>query len=180
MTKPEHSSLGAASVARRRTFLRVSNVLRRLPPFTFARLKTRALRACGLSMGKSSAVWGMPTFSGPLSPLDALSLGNAVGINAGCHFELFERIHLEDDVSIGHDVLFVTRTFARNGGDGITATMLPITVRKGAWVGARATVLAGVTIGEGAVVGAQVVVTKDVPPHTMMTGNRQLSLAKWR
>lgn len=131
-------------------------------------------------MGKTSNLWSLPTFSGPLSPLGALTLGEAVGVNAGCHFELFDSVTLEDDVSVGHDVLFVTRQLSRSASGAIQTEAKPIVVRRGAWIGARATILPGVTIGDGAVIGAQVVVSKDVPPHTMMTGNRQLSLAKWR
>ena len=47
----------------------------------------------------------------------------------------------------------------------------PIVVGPGAWIGARAVVLPGVTIGENAVVGASSVVTKDVPPNTVVVGN---------
>jgi acetyltransferase-like isoleucine patch superfamily enzyme len=169
----------AAGTRRERLFRTAESVLGVLPPFTGARLRTRLLRACGLRIGKSSAFWSQPTFSGPLSPLDAFAIGEAVGVNAGCHFELFAPIRLEDDVSVGHDVLFLTRDYLHADG-AVSETTRPITVQRGAWIGARATILPGVTIGEGAVIGAQVVVKQDVPAHTMMTGNRQLSLAKWR
>ncbi len=47
----------------------------------------------------------------------------------------------------------------------------PVKIRKGAWIGARAIILKGVTIGEGGIVGAGSVVTKDVPPYTIVAGN---------
>lgn len=50
-------------------------------------------------------------------------------------------------------------------------TTAPITICDGVWIGARATVLPGVTIGEGAVVAANAVVTKDVPPWVIVGGN---------
>lgn len=47
----------------------------------------------------------------------------------------------------------------------------PVTINNDAWIGANACVLRGVTIGEGAVVGAGSIVTKDVPPYTIVAGN---------
>lgn len=61
----------------------------------------------------------------------------------------------------------------RSGGkhDWKTTISKPITISKGAWIGARSMVLKGVTIGEGAIIGAGSVVTKDVPPYTIVAGN---------
>jgi acetyltransferase-like isoleucine patch superfamily enzyme len=49
--------------------------------------------------------------------------------------------------------------------------MAPIRISRGAWIGARSIILKGVTIGAGAVVGMGSVVTKDVPPRTVVVGN---------
>jgi maltose O-acetyltransferase len=59
-------------------------------------------------------------------------------------------------------------------------TAAPITVGDGVWLGARCTLLGGVTIGPGAVIGAGVTVAADVPANTLMTGGKPISLAKWR
>ena len=56
----------------------------------------------------------------------------------------------------------------------------PIVVGDGAWIGARCTILPGVTIGAGAVIGANMVIESDVPPHTLLMGKQKISLAKWR
>lgn len=48
---------------------------------------------------------------------------------------------------------------------------LPITIEDGVWIGGGAIVLGGVTLGEGCVVGAGAVVTRDVPPNTVVAGN---------
>ena len=56
----------------------------------------------------------------------------------------------------------------------------PIQIGNGAWLGSRCTILPGVTIGAGSVIGASVVVAKDVPANVLLTGNRTISLAKWR
>jgi maltose O-acetyltransferase len=53
-------------------------------------------------------------------------------------------------------------------------------VGDGSWLGARCTVLGGVSIGAGSVIGAGVTVASDVPPNTLMTGGKPVSLAKWR
>jgi len=60
----------------------------------------------------------------------------------------------------------VPRAFIKKGTD----QLLPTTVRRGATIGANATVVCGVTIGEFAFVAAGAVVTKDVPPHALMAG----------
>jgi maltose O-acetyltransferase len=89
---------------------------------------------------------------------------------------------LEDHVSVGHDVMFLTRSYEPGSAHQRAGAMkaAPILVKKGAWLGARCTVLPGVTIGEGAVIGASVVVDKDVPAQTLVMGQQRISLAKWR
>jgi acetyltransferase-like isoleucine patch superfamily enzyme len=49
--------------------------------------------------------------------------------------------------------------------------VVPTVIKKGASIGSNATILCGVTVGEGAIVGAGSVVTKDVPPRTIVAGN---------
>ena len=75
-------------------------------------------------------------------------------------------------MALGHGVLILTSSHEfgdqwRRGGEHITA---PVTIERGAWIGARGVLLPGVTIGHGAVVGAGAVVTTDVPPNTLVAG----------
>ena len=56
--------------------------------------------------------------------------------------------------------------------------VIPTFVKKGASIGSSATVLAGITIGENTIVGAGTVVTKDVPPFTIVAGNPAKVLRK--
>jgi len=58
--------------------------------------------------------------------------------------------------------------------------VVPTFVKKGASIGSSATILAGVTIGEKAIVGAGAVVTKDVPPYSVVAGNPARILRKIR
>ena len=50
-------------------------------------------------------------------------------------------------------------------------TTLPVTIDDGAWIGARSTILPGITIGAGAIISAGAVVNKDVPPNTVVAGS---------
>jgi acetyltransferase-like isoleucine patch superfamily enzyme len=93
------------------------------------------------------------------------------------HTFICEGVTLEDEVFIGHGVMFTNDKYPRatteSGGLQTEADWqcLPTLVRRRASIGSGATILCGVTIGEGAVVGAGAVVTKDVPPATVVAGN---------
>jgi maltose O-acetyltransferase len=124
----------------------------------------------------------MPTLAGQGNVGSQLSIGTYCGFNARCYFELENKIAIGDHVAVGQEVMFLTRVYdtsnpAQRGGNTSSA---PIEVGNGAWIGARCTVMPGVEIGAGAVIGASVVVTRDVPPNTLLVGNRRISLAKWR
>ena len=103
----------------------------------------------------------------------------AIGRNCkiSSHTFICEGVTIEDDVFIGHGVTFVNDTYPRaTAADGKLQTeadwkVEPTLVKKGASIGSGATILANVTIGEQAIVGAGSVVTKDVPPGTIVAGN---------
>lgn len=86
-----------------------------------------------------------------------------------CGVQLWDGIRLEDDVFVGPNATFTNDLFPRSKqySDKFPRTL----VRRGASIGANATILAGLTIGAGAMVGAGAVVTKDVPPNTVVVGN---------
>jgi len=86
-----------------------------------------------------------------------------------CGVQLWDGVTLEDDVFVGPNATFTNDAFprSRNRDRGSTGTM----VRVGASIGANATVLPGLTIGEHALVGAGSVVTRDVPPYAIVAGN---------
>ena len=76
---------------------------------------------------------------------------------------------MEDDVCVGPNATFTNDRHPRSGN--VDYVMQRTVVRKGASIGANATILPGVTIGEGAMVGAGAVVTKDVPAGATVVGN---------
>jgi acetyltransferase-like isoleucine patch superfamily enzyme len=77
-------------------------------------------------------------------------------------------VRIEDEVFIGPHATFTNDLHPHATGEW---SITPTLVRKGASVGANATIVCGITIGEGAMVGAGAVVTKDVQPRTLVVGN---------
>lgn len=92
------------------------------------------------------------------------------------HTFICEGVVIEDEVFIGHGVMFTNDRFPRaTNPDGSPQSeadwhVIETRVRRRASIGSNATILCGVTIGEGALVGAGAVVTKDVPDYAIVAG----------
>lgn len=97
-------------------------------------------------------------------------LGKNVFINHACSFLDMGGITIEDDVLIGPKVNLITENHPLDPADRQALLLKPIVVKRNAWIGAAATILPGVTIGENAVVAAGAVVSKDVPANTIVGG----------
>jgi acetyltransferase-like isoleucine patch superfamily enzyme len=110
-----------------------------------------------------------------------VEIQKGVSIGKNCkissHSFLCEGVHIEDNVFVGHGVMFTNDLFPRaTNVDGSQQTeadwkVIETHVKKGASIGSNATILAGITIGENALVGAGAVVTKDVPANTIVAGS---------
>ena len=99
---------------------------------------------------------------------DKIKLGNNVFINSNCLAMARGGITIEDDVMLAGNVQLLS-----NNHDEYERQILicdEILIKKGAWIGAGATVLPGVTIGKYAIVGAGAIVTKDVPDYSVVVG----------
>jgi UDP-2-acetamido-3-amino-2,3-dideoxy-glucuronate N-acetyltransferase len=101
-------------------------------------------------------------------------IGNNCKISS--HSFVCEGVTIEDEVFVGHGVMFINDRYPHAASGGKLQTkddweLIPTFVKRGASIGSNATILCGVTIGEGAIVGAGSVVTRDVPDHTIVAGN---------
>ena len=99
-----------------------------------------------------------------------IHIGRNVFINFCCHFQDQGGVYIGDDVLIGSNVVFTTINHDLDPGKRHLHHMGEIRIGNRVWIGANATVLAGVTVGDGAVIAAGAVVTEDVPPCTVVGG----------
>jgi len=113
-------------------------------------------------------------------------IGNNVFLGGGSLIDCVSTIVIDNDVLISHGCILADSNnhsisysirkgdladWMKKEHDWSTTYSKPIRISKGAWIGMRAIILKGVNIGEGAIVGAGSVVTKDVPPYTIVAGN---------
>ena len=92
-------------------------------------------------------------------------IGNNVTIKCGVY--IWDAMRIEDDVFIGPNATFTNDKFPRS--KKTPDKFLPIVLKKGCSIGANATILPEVTIGENAMIGAGAIVTKDIPPGAIVT-----------
>jgi len=107
--------------------------------------------------------------------LKGVQIGKRAKISS--HSFVCEGVTIEDEVFIGHGVIFTNDKYPRAAtvtGELQTEedwVCIPTLIKRGASIGSNATILCGITIGEGAIVGAGSVVTGDVPPRAVVAGN---------
>ena len=99
-----------------------------------------------------------------------ITLGKRVFINFGCHFQDQGGVYIGDGALIGSYVVMATINHGLDPAHRSDNHPSPIRIGKNVWVGSHATILPGVTVGDNAVVAAGAVVTKDVPPNTVVGG----------
>lgn len=99
-----------------------------------------------------------------------ITVGEHVFINACCHFQDHGSVTIGDGCQIGHNVVFATLDHRLAPEERKITYPAPIVLGKNVWVGANATILQGVTIGDNAVIAAGAVVTKDVAANTVVGG----------
>lgn len=101
--------------------------------------------------------------------LGKVKVGNNVVIMNGSLMMASGRITIEDNTMLAANVQLISNNHDLD--ERAIITCLPIHIKKNCWIGAGATILRGVTIGENSVVGAGSVVTKDVPDNVIVAGN---------
>ena len=142
--------------------------------------------ASNVKVGRGARIFGFVNLYG-CEIGDEAKIGTFVEIQKGAkigprckissHSFICEGVELEGEVFIGHGVMFTNDLFPRatvEGGGLQTEAdwkCIKTLVKRGASIGSGATILCGITIGENAMIGAGSVVTKDVPPSTVVVGN---------
>src|SRR6201990_753777 len=99
-------------------------------------------------------------------------VGHNVFVNQNCTFYDLGGLDIADDVMIGPNVSIITTGHPLEPSQRRAATIgKPIVIERNVWIAAGATIIGGVTVGENSVVAAGSVVTRDVPPDTLVGGN---------
>ncbi|OGK74554.1 acetyltransferase [Candidatus Roizmanbacteria bacterium RIFOXYC2_FULL_41_10] len=120
-------------------------------------------------------VIGDDSFIGPFVEITrGVTIGRKCLIES--HSFLCTSVELEDEVFIGHGVMFTNDLFPRTHRH---VEYLPTVIKRGASIGSNATILCGLTVGEYAVVGAGAVVTKTIPALSICAGNPAKVLRKF-
>jgi acetyltransferase-like isoleucine patch superfamily enzyme len=138
-----------------------------------------------VKLGKDVKIFGFVNLYGceigdytKIGPFVEIQKGVKIGSRCkiSSHTFICEGVTIEDEVFVGHNVTFINDLYPRatNEKGELQSEqdwkVIPTLVKRGASIGSSATILAGITIGEYAIVGAGAVVTKDVPPFTIVAG----------
>ncbi|HEX8253459.1 MAG TPA: acyltransferase [Thermoanaerobaculia bacterium] len=166
--------------------------LREVTALIARRIRARVLRLRGASIGAKSSIdshvrvrrpWCLTlgtraevehdVFFKLVSDDARLNVGDYTFIGNGTQFDVLETVTVGAHTLIAPNV-FIT-DHAHNAADGLRldeqgSSSAPVVIGDDVWIGTRAVILRGVTIGNGAVVGAGAVVTKDVPPRAIVAG----------
>jgi maltose O-acetyltransferase len=131
------------------------------------RQRARLLRRAGLAVDPTARIQQGVYFFGA-----AVEIGPRSWINHGCYFDCRDRIVIGKDCDLGMEVMLCTSSHAvgavsRRAGRYFTA---PVVICDGCWLGSRATVLPGVTVGAGCIVAAGAVVREDCSPSGLYAG----------
>jgi maltose O-acetyltransferase len=120
---------------------------------------------------------GIPTVTDDIGPgcyfhSSEIRIGSGSTINHGVHFENVARVTIGERCGLGIDTLVLTSHHPIAGSDQRFGpwSVLPVTIGDGCWIGARATILPGVTIGPGCIVAAGAVVNRDCAPDGLYAG----------
>lgn len=133
----------------------------------------------GASIGENTKVWHHAHVRAGARIGTGCSLGKNVFVDGGAvigdrvriqnNVSVYNGVTLADDVMVGPSAVFTNDRFPR--AHGYEWELTPTTVRRGATIGANATIVCGVVLGEWSMIGAGAVVTHDVAPHQLVVAN---------
>jgi maltose O-acetyltransferase len=147
-----------------------NHVVSRVPSFRFRHAWYRRVLGIGLGPGAVVHLGCYVWFYGPGQlRREGLVIGAHTRVNRDCCLDARGSLRIGENVSISPEVTILTAFHPIDDPEFRVATR-PIEIDDYAFIGTRATILAGVRIGRGAVVGAGAVVTRDVPPLAVVAG----------
>lgn len=128
-----------------------------------------------------SNLWGNPSIGEGCIIAAFVEIGKDVVIGRNCkiqaHSYIPPGVTIGDNVFIGPHVCFTNDKYPKVGGWSNTRLM-PTIVENDVSIGANATILCGVTLGQGCMIGMGTVVTKDIPPHTLVFNKKEMVISK--
>jgi maltose O-acetyltransferase len=145
---------------------------RLLPQFSFNRARTVFLRATGLRIGTGSRIMGPLIITGPGDERDLFEIGEQSFVSGPLRVDLGASVRIGNGVQLGHDVFLLTINHEVGPPEHRCGRVIsaPISIGDGVWIGSRAMILPGVSIGAGAIVAAGAVVSRDIAPNTLVAG----------
>lgn len=158
-----------------------STVARLLPHDMFNQRRAALYRAAGVRVGRGAQILGPLTLLGWGNVASLLEIGDEAALETPCTVSLCAPVRIGHRVSLGMDVMILSGTHdigdsrRRCGGYNFQ----PVEIGDGTWVGSRVLILPGVTIGAGCVVAAGAVVTRRMPPNSVVAGNPARVISKF-
>jgi len=128
------------------------------------RLRHWYWRKLGIKLGRESSLCMHSFITG-----SKITIGDNTVINRFVYLDGRVPLYIGNNVNVSHYVLIQTLTHDPQNPDFICLER-PVAIMDHAWIGAKALIMPGVTVGEGAVIAAGAVVTKDVAPYTIVAG----------
>jgi len=147
-----------------------NHVVSRVPSFAARRLWYRTV--LGVRFGPHAGIHlGCHLWWYSLGQLrrGGLRVGAHSRINRDCCLDARGSLRIADNVSVSPEVMILTATH-RVDDPGFRVEVRPVVIEDHVWIGTRATILPGVTLGRGCVVAAGAVVTRDVAPRAIVAG----------
>jgi maltose O-acetyltransferase len=136
--------------------------------FLPASVRMKLMRSLGYDISPDACIW-----AGANLRSKNLSIGSGVFINVGFSFDGFDRLEIGENVRIGQNVRIITATHDIGPSTQrglIDVVGKPVTIKRGCWICAGATIMPGVTIAEGCIIGANTLVSDSTEPDGLYAG----------